>query len=81
MVYAPFNLVADRSGIVHAEAGGVGEDPFFVAASGQDGAGVAAPHGDYDVDGLEHVRCPPFGLFRRDVNAFLGHDGDVNIGS
>jgi hypothetical protein len=44
-----FNVVAD--GPLHRVdvlAGGVGDGPFFVAFSGEDGAGVPAAHGDDD---------------------------------
>src|SRR4030095_6078768 len=73
---APFDLVADGAGVFDGLAGGGVEDPVEVALAGEDGAGVAAAHGDDDVGGADDLVGPGFGEFSGDVDAAFTHGGD-----
>ena len=55
---------------------GSGEDPFFVVFAGDDGAGVAAAHGDDDVGGLDDLVGPGLGVLAGDVDVAFGHGLD-----
>jgi hypothetical protein len=47
--------------LLHGLAGGIVENPFLVAPAGEDGAGVAAAHGDDDVGGAHDLVGPGLG--------------------
>ena len=70
--------VADGPDMVEILACGVVQDPVLVAFAGIVGAGVAAPHGDYDVGGFDGLRGQDLGSFGGNVDTFFGHglDGD-----
>jgi hypothetical protein len=74
---AAFDVVAygaDASGV---ETGGIVEVvPGFVAFAGEDGAGIAAAHGDHDVGGADSFVSPGFGELVGKVDASFGHSGD-----
>jgi hypothetical protein len=80
---ASFDVVAygaDASGV---ETGGVVEVvPGFVAFAGEDGAGVAAAHGDHDFGGADSFVGPGFGELVGDVDASFGQvDAWAGMGS
>ena len=59
---AAFDVVADRADGRGVETGGVVEVvPGFVAFAGEDGAGIAAAHGDHDIGGADRFVGPGFG--------------------
>jgi hypothetical protein len=58
---ASFDVVAKGSDGGDVEAGGVVEDPLFIAFAGEDWACVAAAHGDDDVGGTHDLVGPGFG--------------------
>jgi hypothetical protein len=70
-----FDLVADGADVFDCLAGGVVEDPVEVALAGEDGAGVAAAHGDHDVGGADDLVGPGFGELAGDVDAAFTHGG------
>ena len=70
------DFVSYRSNSFQRLARGIGQQPFLVAASGEDGTGVSAAHGDHDVSGFEHVVRPAFRLFGGDVDTLFCHRGD-----
>ena len=67
------DVVADRADGIDGLAGGVGQFPVLVSLAGEDGAGVAAAHGDDDVGGLHDLVGPGFGELAGDVDADFGH--------
>jgi hypothetical protein len=73
---AAFDLVADRADVRDVYACRAGQVPVFVAAAGEDGAGVAAAHGDDDVGGADDLVGPRLGVLAGDVDAALGHRRD-----
>src|SRR6478609_1628820 len=75
-VHAVFDLIADGTDAVHAEPGGVLQDPFLVPFSGEDGARVAAAHGDDNVGGADDLIGPGLGVYPGDVDPAFGHGGD-----
>src|SRR5699024_4867088 len=66
-------LVSDLADDVDGLAGGVDELPVLVAFAGEDGAGVAAAHGDDDVRGGHGVNGELLGFLTGDVDADLDH--------
>ncbi len=85
---AAFDLVPDDPYRLDVLAGGVVEDPFLIAFAGDDGAAVAAAHGDDDVGGADDLVGPRLGLLAGDVDAPFGHgrdgggvDGDGGFGA
>ena len=68
-----FDVVADRADRVDGLAGGIGQFPVLVPLSGEERAGVAAPHGDDDVGGLDDLVGPGLGELAGDVDVDLGH--------
>src|SRR3954447_12061873 len=59
---AAFDVVADGADAGGVETSGAVEVvPGFVALAGEDGAGIAAAHGDHDVGGADGFVGPGFG--------------------
>ena len=59
--------------------GGVIESPVEVALAGEDGADVAAPHGDDDIAGLDGVSGEDLGFLVGEVDAFFAHGFDDDM--
>ena len=71
-----FNIVTDRADSVDGLTSGVGYFPVLVAFAREDGAGIAATHGDDDIGGLDDLVGPGLGEFAGDIDADLGHGFD-----
>jgi len=55
---------------------GVVELPVEVSLAGEEGAGVAAAHGDDDVTGLDRLGGEDLGFLVGEINSFLAHRFD-----
>lgn len=75
---AATDFVADGAHSIEALPGWVVELPVEVPLAGEDGADVAAAHGDDDIAGLDGVSGEDLGFLVGEVDAFFAHGFDYH---
>ena len=73
---AATDFIADGAYSIEALPGWVVELPVEVALAGEEGADVAAAHGDDDIAGFDSVGGENLGFLVGEVNAFFAHGFD-----
>jgi hypothetical protein len=68
--------LADGTNLGYVQSRRVVEIPILVTFAGEDGAGIAAAHGDDDVCGADDLVGPGLGVLAGDVDAAFGHSSD-----